>query len=233
MIGRALTDRRFREALLRSPRRATRGLPLTRAERKAIVSVRAASLEDYSRKVIETLPESRELQHFDAAGGPQVLRPRAVEGTPQAARDNPEGALFLRRQASRSHRGKLTLGLASFSARLILRVLGALLALGTLTTVVARANQAVAPSGEGVGAASGYLVSGIEYRLSVEDPSRLASVTFGLTSVRGSRAPGQVSVSVDGGVDWTPCFNVAGSRWSCRARTSVRQVSSLRVVAAQ
>ena len=60
MIGRALTDRQFREELLRSPLEATHDLPLTSQERELIASVQAVSLEEFSRKLNERLPESRE-----------------------------------------------------------------------------------------------------------------------------------------------------------------------------
>lgn len=56
LIGRALTDRRFREALLRSPREAIREYPFTPQERELIASVRAASLEEFSRQLDERGP---------------------------------------------------------------------------------------------------------------------------------------------------------------------------------
>ena len=68
MIGRALTDRQFREDLLRSPLEATRDLPLTSQERELIASVQAASLEEFSRKLNERLPESREHRRFAETG---------------------------------------------------------------------------------------------------------------------------------------------------------------------
>jgi hypothetical protein len=60
MIGRALTDRQFREDLLRSPLEATRDLPLTRQERDLIATLHAASLDEFSRMLKERLPEPRE-----------------------------------------------------------------------------------------------------------------------------------------------------------------------------
>ncbi len=53
LIGRALTDRRFREALLRSPREAIREYALTPQERELIASLRASSLEELSRQLDE------------------------------------------------------------------------------------------------------------------------------------------------------------------------------------
>jgi hypothetical protein len=55
LIGRALTDPRFRERLLRSPAEAIRDLPLTGSERSLVASLRAASLEEFSRKLEEKL----------------------------------------------------------------------------------------------------------------------------------------------------------------------------------
>ncbi len=57
MIGRAVTDRSFREHLLRSPLEATQDFPLTSQERKLIASVRAATLEEFSRELGERMAE--------------------------------------------------------------------------------------------------------------------------------------------------------------------------------
>jgi hypothetical protein len=67
MIGRALTDRQFREDLLSSPLEATRELQLTSQERELIASVQAVSLEEFSRKLNERLPELRERRHYGGA----------------------------------------------------------------------------------------------------------------------------------------------------------------------
>lgn len=53
LIGRALTDRAFREKLLRSPIEATSGYAFSEEERVLIASLRATSLEDLSRKLAE------------------------------------------------------------------------------------------------------------------------------------------------------------------------------------
>ena len=53
VIGRALTDRKFRDELLRDPMLATDGYALSREERELIVSLRATSLEELSRKLAE------------------------------------------------------------------------------------------------------------------------------------------------------------------------------------
>ena len=65
LIGRALTDRRFREALLRSPREAIREYPFTPQERELIASVRASSLEEFSRQLDERRPALSELEGTD------------------------------------------------------------------------------------------------------------------------------------------------------------------------
>ncbi len=64
MIGRALTDRRFREDLLRSPLDATQYLHLTAQERELIASVHAATLEEFSCKLNDRLPESMERRRY-------------------------------------------------------------------------------------------------------------------------------------------------------------------------
>ena len=55
MIGRALTDRRFREGLLSNPGEAIRDLPFSRGEREVIGSLRAGSLEEFSRALAEQM----------------------------------------------------------------------------------------------------------------------------------------------------------------------------------
>ena len=225
MVGRALTDRRFREDLLRSPGRATRGLPLTQQERRAVSSVRAASLDEFSRKLNQALPEPPTVMRFD--------RPLRIEPARPSPVARPKAAASPRRQAFVRRPRSLGQGFAAYSARFILRMLGAFLVLGTLTTVVARASQVVTPSGEGVSIASGYLVSGFEYSLSPADPARIQSVSFRLTAAQGSGVPSQVSISLDGGSRWTSCEASAQALWSCPAQASVADLSSVRVVAAQ
>ncbi|MEX2030714.1 MAG: Os1348 family NHLP clan protein [Anaerolineales bacterium] len=53
LIGRALTDRAFRENLLRSPMEAIRAYAFSVEERVLIASLRATSLEELSRKLAE------------------------------------------------------------------------------------------------------------------------------------------------------------------------------------
>ena len=67
MIGKAVTDRRFREHLLRSPLEATGEFPLSSHERELIASVEAASLEEFSRKLHERLPEFHDGGHSPRA----------------------------------------------------------------------------------------------------------------------------------------------------------------------
>lgn len=58
MIGRALTDRSFREQLLLSPQTAIQEFPLSETEQTYITSLRAMDLEDFSRKLSERLRDS-------------------------------------------------------------------------------------------------------------------------------------------------------------------------------
>lgn len=51
LIGRALTEPRFCEVLLRSPNEAIRGLPFSIKERAIIGSVKASSLEEFARRL--------------------------------------------------------------------------------------------------------------------------------------------------------------------------------------
>jgi hypothetical protein len=58
LIGRALVDRQFRECLLKRPAEAIRDLPFTGPERSLVGSLRASSLEEFSRQLDEMLEES-------------------------------------------------------------------------------------------------------------------------------------------------------------------------------
>jgi len=80
LIGRALTDRRFREALLRSPREAIGEYPFTPQERELIASVRASSLEEFSRQLDERGP---------ALSPSSSLRPGSGPGSGQAPGEAP------------------------------------------------------------------------------------------------------------------------------------------------
>ena len=58
MIGRALTERSFREQLLLSPQAAIREFPLSETEQTHITSLRAMDLEEFSRLLSERLCET-------------------------------------------------------------------------------------------------------------------------------------------------------------------------------
>ena len=60
MIGRALTDRRFRQNLLEAPQRAAGEFSLSGEERDVIASIAAGSLEDFARQLNERLEASPE-----------------------------------------------------------------------------------------------------------------------------------------------------------------------------
>jgi hypothetical protein len=53
LIGRALTERSFREQLLERPGTALREYPFSKSERLQIASVRAPDLEEFSRLLSE------------------------------------------------------------------------------------------------------------------------------------------------------------------------------------
>jgi hypothetical protein len=55
MIGRALTERSFREQLLQQPQQAIREFPLSKAEQAQIASLKAPDLEEFSRMLTERL----------------------------------------------------------------------------------------------------------------------------------------------------------------------------------
>jgi hypothetical protein len=55
LIGRALTEPRFRAKLLQSPKKAIRGLPLTSKEKAVIGAVDALSLEEFARQIRDQL----------------------------------------------------------------------------------------------------------------------------------------------------------------------------------
>jgi len=55
MIGKALTERSFREKLLLSPQAAIREFPLSEKEQTQITSLRAMNLEEFSLALSERL----------------------------------------------------------------------------------------------------------------------------------------------------------------------------------
>jgi hypothetical protein len=59
LIGRALTEPRFRNALLRSPKQAIRRLPLTSREKELIGEVDAPSLEEFARQLWDRLASAQ------------------------------------------------------------------------------------------------------------------------------------------------------------------------------
>jgi len=127
----------------------------------------------------------------------------------------------------------MTLALDPYSWRYILRALLALLLFVAVMAIIARANEALGPSGEGAGAASGYVVTEIEYSLLASDPARVDGVTFNVTAAEGSGGPGKVTVSIDNGAHWITCLPASGLRWTCPLQASVRDLTSVRVVAVQ
>ena len=60
IIGKALTERSFREQLLLQPKVAIREFPLTDDEQTQIVSLKALDLEEFSRLLSERLRDPLE-----------------------------------------------------------------------------------------------------------------------------------------------------------------------------
>jgi len=58
LIGRALTERSFREQLLLRPQAAIREFPLSDTEQTHIASLKAMDLEEFSRLLSERLRDS-------------------------------------------------------------------------------------------------------------------------------------------------------------------------------
>lgn len=101
-----------------------------------------------------------------------------------------------------------------------------------LMAIVARANEALGLSGEGASNASGYVVSEIEYSLLGLDPSRAYGITSMMIAAEGRGVPGRVTVAVDG-AHWITCLPAGGLRMTCPLRASVRELTSVGVIAVQ
>ena len=128
----------------------------------------------------------------------------------------------------------MKLALDRFSWRHVVpRALMALLLIVVLMAIVARASEAIGPSGEGASNASGYVVSEIEYSLLGSDPTRANGITFNMMAAEGRGVPGQVTVSLDDGAHWITCLPAGGSRLTCPLQASVRELTSVRVIAVQ
>jgi len=127
----------------------------------------------------------------------------------------------------------MQLAMNLFSWRHILRAQLAVLLLVAVMAIVARANEIPGPSGEGASAASGFVVSEIEYSLLASDPARVDGVTFKIIAAEGRGVPGRVTVSVDDGGDWIACLPAGGLRMTCPLQASVRELASVRVIAVQ
>ena len=138
--------------------------------------------------------------------------------------------MVLRRDVSAE--GGIELAPDHFSWRHVPRALMALLLIVVLMAIVARASEAIGPSGEGASNTSGYVVSEIEYSLLASAPTRVDGVTFNMTAGDGMGVPGRVTVSVDG-AHWITCLPAGGSRLTCPLQASVRELTSVRVIAVQ
>ncbi len=99
-----------------------------------------------------------------------------------------------------------------------------------LSLSVAHAYQAENPGqrGEGIGHVSGITVTGIEYRLSSTDPTRVDAVTFDVVNFQGKIAVKLVSSSET----YFPCTPQSNSHWLCSVGgVSISDIDALRVVA--
>jgi len=67
LIGRALTDRSFREQLLLKPQVAIKEYPLSESEQTYFSSLQAMNLEEFSRKLSERLRDSLETDRSDVS----------------------------------------------------------------------------------------------------------------------------------------------------------------------
>ena len=120
--------------------------------------------------------------------------------------------------------------------RLVIWVTGAFLLLIAMGAILARARLVSdfrTEGGEGAGGSAGNSVEGIRYGLESSDPTHIESITFTLTPASGSQAPLQVMLSGDGGARWMVCTPLRGSGWTCPIHVPLRDLTSLRVVAAQ
>jgi len=120
--------------------------------------------------------------------------------------------------------------------RLVIYATGVFLLLIVMGAILARArlvSDFKAAAGEGAAGSTGYLVEGIKYGLAPSNPTQIDSVTFTLTPASGSQAPRQVMLSNDCGARWTKCTPLRGPGWTCPVQVPLRDLTSLRVVAAQ
>ena len=87
--------------------------------------------------------------------------------------------------------------------------------------------------GEGAGDISGYVVSGIHYRLDDTDPSLIRAVTFNALGGDGHSRPTTVGITLGPGQPTSTCWPTDGNEWTCPVSFQAADVSALRVIAAR
>jgi hypothetical protein len=92
--------------------------------------------------------------------------------------------------------------------------------------------ELMAIGGEGAGGISGYVVSGIHYRLQETNPGLIRAVTFDVLGGDGQTRPTTVGVTLGPGQPTTACRSTDGDEWTCPVSVPAADASALRVVAA-
>jgi hypothetical protein len=88
-------------------------------------------------------------------------------------------------------------------------------------------------SGEDASGTSGFVVNTSSYELLPNDPYRISRIRVEVISPSGGEMAAFVAISVDGGVSWVTCENLAGTTWVCDfphgSELLIRDFSQLRV----
>ena len=89
--------------------------------------------------------------------------------------------------------------------------------------------------GEGASHTSGFVVNTSSYELLPNDPSRISRIRLEVISPSGGEMAAYVAISVDNGVSWVTCENLAGTTWVCDfpqgSELLIRDFSQLSVTA--
>lgn len=94
----------------------------------------------------------------------------------------------------------------------------------------------VTGAGDGSNIIAGYKVTGVNYNLDPNDPSKIASVSFMLSRLNSESNPAEtVSIQLITGGNWYGCSIPSGwNKWLCTVGdVSISAPINLRVVAAQ
>ncbi len=89
--------------------------------------------------------------------------------------------------------------------------------------------------GEGASDTSAFVVNTSSYEFLPDDPSRISSIRLEVISPSGGEMATYMAISVDNGVSWVTCENLAGTTWVCGfphgSELLIRDFSQLRVTA--